>query len=141
MINVNQIKWEELQDAYGEASKVCDFLKQVLNNKIPAHDPQSGPWFELWSRLYHQGSIYTASYAIVPILVDSIKEESRPFAMDFFLLPVSIELARVEGDAPEVPDAIKGSYANSISELGLVATKTLNRGVSDSYLKKAAQAA
>jgi hypothetical protein len=61
--------------------------------------------------------------------------------MDFFLLPVSIELARVEGDAPDVPDAIKGSYANSISELGLVATRALNRGVSDPCFMKVAQAA
>src|SRR6266436_3462558 len=101
MTNINQIKWEELQDAYGNASRVHDFLQQVTKNKVLKHDAQSGPWFELWSRLYHQGSIYTASYAAVPILIEAIKGEAQPFAMDFFLLPVSIELARVKDGAPK----------------------------------------
>jgi hypothetical protein len=141
MTDINLTKWEELQDAYGRASRVRDFLRQVIENKSPAHDTQSGPWFELWSRLYHQGSIFTASYAAVPVLVEAIKGETQPFAMDFFLLPASIELARIKSDAPKMPETLEEDYSVSIKELGVIATNLLIGEPSDPYLKKAAQAA
>ncbi len=61
--------------------------------------------------------------------------------MDFILLPVSIELARIKGGVPELPDAIKKDYENSIAELGTIAAKTLGQGISDPNMRKAAEAA
>lgn len=141
MTHLNDINWNDLQDAYGNASPhVSELLQLVIADKSPHKDHQSGPWFELWSRLYHQGSIYTASYAAVPFLVDAIKQAQGRIAMDFFLLPTSIELARSAGSAPKVPSNLENLYHQAVRELGKLAEHYVN-GEHDPYLAKAAQAA
>jgi hypothetical protein len=141
MTELNYVNWDDLQDAYGKASKVPDLLKQVLDDMSAPKDRQSGPWFELWSRLYHQGSVYTASYAAVPILVEAIRNINKPIAMVFFLLPVSIEIARTRVGALRISETLEEDYNRSIKQLGVAAKKILAEEVLDSYLKKAAQAA
>jgi hypothetical protein len=73
MQKIKESQWMGLQDAYGKASAVPALLAKVISNKSLKSDPQSGPWFDLWSRLYHQGSIYTASYAAVIALAEAMK--------------------------------------------------------------------
>jgi len=141
VMEINQINWSELQDAYGEASKIPGLLQQVIANKALVQNNQSGPWFDLWSRLCHQDSIYTASYAAVPILVEAIHGAEEPLAMDFFLLPVSIELARTTGEAPPIPEELKDEYETSIQSLGDLSEKLLAKDMQDINLKRAAQSA
>lgn len=141
MKNIDQIKWGEFEDAYGNAAQVAEFIKEVVEDKSQSNDLQSGPWFELWSRLYHQGSVYTASYAAVIVLVQSIQEESQPFDMNFILLPVSIEIARLKPDAPKVPEKLEVAYNASINGLGIVAKRMLAGELSNPYMKKSARVA
>ena len=59
-------EWAELRHAYGTAEDVPALL--VAAEKSGA---DFGPaWDQLWSRLCHQGTVYTASYAALPILAD-----------------------------------------------------------------------
>lgn len=110
MLKLADPRWNSLEDAYGKASRVPGLLRAVVANKSLKSNPQSGPWFDLWSRLYHQGSIYNASYAAVPVLAEAVKQADGSIAMDFFLPPVSIELARRSADAPALPDDIATDY-------------------------------
>jgi hypothetical protein len=57
--------WQQLQHAYGEASDVPALLKQL------SPDPNAAVWQELWSRICHQGTVYTASFAALPALLDT----------------------------------------------------------------------
>ena len=99
----------------------------------------SGPWFELWSRLCHQGTIYTASYAAVPVITEAIKHAEGPIAMDFVLLPASIELARDAGNGPALPAELEADYHAAIADLGGVGSKYTE--VPDAYVREAARAA
>lgn len=139
MLNLKDPHWGNLNDAYGSASKIPALLEQIISDKSPKKDTQSGPWFDLWSRLYHQGSIYNASYAAVPVLAEAVKQADGPIAMDFFLLPVSIELARRGGSAPALPDEIATDYHKAIKDLGSLAGRYMSE--EDAYLRKAAEAA
>jgi hypothetical protein len=139
MQKFKESQWKELQDAYGNASVVPSLLEQVISNKSLKSDPQSGPWFELWSRLYHQGSIYTASYASVIVLAEAMKGVSGRVAMDFFLLPASIELARKGDNSPSLPSEMEADYRAAIKELGAVAGNYVDES-EDPYLGKAARA-
>jgi hypothetical protein len=132
-------RWDELEDAYGNACKIPALLDEAFRDKASKSDTQSGPWFDLWSRLFHQGSVYTASYAAVPIIVEAIKKVDAPIAMDFFLLPVSIEIARHTDNAPQLPDDLSTDYLSAIRELGDLANKYTD--ADDVYLRKAAEAA
>lgn len=59
-------EWAGLRDAYGDAGVVPGLLAAA------AHETawESEVWEDLWSRLYHQGSIYPASTAALPLLVE-----------------------------------------------------------------------
>ncbi len=137
---IDKIEWSKLEDAYGKATEVPDLLQKVIRDKSTPTDLQSGPWFDLWSRLYHQDSIYSASYVVVPAIVDAIRDTKEQIAMDFFLFPVSIELARKKEGAPSVPTFIEVEYKRAIKELGIIAKKYINNE-KDQYLSTAAKAA
>jgi hypothetical protein len=57
------VDWHSLHDAYGDASDVPGWLQQL------SADPTDEVWHELWSRLCHQGTVYSASFAALPILL------------------------------------------------------------------------
>ena len=63
--------WNTLEHAYGDASDVPALLASL------SPDPQADVWCELWSRLCHQGSVYSASFAVLPVLAE-VGEKWQP---------------------------------------------------------------
>jgi hypothetical protein len=60
--------WSRLTHAYGTAEDVPGLLGQL------GPDPQTQVWGELWSRICHQGTVYSASYAALPALTRKARE-------------------------------------------------------------------
>lgn len=54
--------WADLTHAYGSAQDIPGLLEQATP------DSTSPVWTELWSRLCHQGTVYSASFAALPAL-------------------------------------------------------------------------
>lgn len=63
----------------------------------------------LWERLYHQGTIGTASYAAIPELVRLVDEMAEPDWNGYALI-ASIEEGRLAG-GPPMPADLKDGYA------------------------------
>src|SRR5262245_54778561 len=59
------VDWGQLRHAYGAASDVPALLARL------APEPEADVWEELWSRLCHQSTVYSASFAALPALVDA----------------------------------------------------------------------
>lgn len=59
------VDWTSLRHAYGAAGDVPGLLKKLTP------DPTDEVWGELWSRICHQGSVYSASFAAIPALADA----------------------------------------------------------------------
>lgn len=57
--------WDALNHAYGSASDVPGLIERWCE----AQDDKQ-PLDELWSRLCHQGTVYSASFATVPLLLE-----------------------------------------------------------------------
>ena len=55
--------WSELNHAYGSA----DDLPAILDALSP--DPNASSWGELWNRVCHQGTVYSASAPVLPRLL------------------------------------------------------------------------
>lgn len=57
--------WSDVEHAYGVATDLPQLFEEV-------GDPELAPnaWHELWSRLCHQGTVYPASFAALPVLAD-----------------------------------------------------------------------
>jgi hypothetical protein len=60
--------WARLTHAYGTAEDVPGLLGQL------GPDPQTQAWGELRSRICHQGTVYSASYAALPALTRKARE-------------------------------------------------------------------
>ena len=54
--------WSKLRHAYGPADDIPGLFAQA------EPDQRSPVWGELWSRLCHQGTVYSASFAALPML-------------------------------------------------------------------------
>src|SRR5580700_2905302 len=57
--------WKELRDAYGSAEDLPDILVEL------EPDPKSPVWHELWGRVCHQGSTFSASVHVLPFLLNA----------------------------------------------------------------------
>lgn len=74
------VDWTSLRHAYGAAGDV----PALLDNLKP--DPADEVWEELWSRICHQGSVYSASFAALPALADAAarwqpRQRAQPLAL------------------------------------------------------------
>src|SRR5262245_20537797 len=109
--------WKDLHHAYGAASDVPKLLQDLALNPQPKSSYDSEPWFMLWSSLCHQGTVYTASYAAVPHIVDIGLTSTGPIDFSFFQLPACIEIARAKGRGPTLPEHLAGAYLAALKQL------------------------
>lgn len=141
MYKLEDLDWNQLNDAYGPAAEVPNLLRQISQHIHPQKATTDEPWFSLWSRLCHQGDVYTASYAAVPYIVEIAggNQDAASIEMSFYLLPACIEVARAKGRGPQLPEELEDVYKAAIRKLGDYARKYQN--ATDSGLKKSAQVA
>lgn len=58
------MNWSKLRDAYGSAEEI----PRLLDELTP--DPEAEVWTELWGRICHQGTVYSSSFAALPIIAE-----------------------------------------------------------------------
>ncbi|WP_405764208.1 hypothetical protein OHU34_01750 [Streptomyces sp. NBC_00080] len=56
--------WSQLKHAYGTAEDIPKLFERL------GTEPNDEAWNDLWSRLCHQGSVYSASFAALALLAD-----------------------------------------------------------------------
>lgn len=99
--------WRALSHAYGEASDVPALITQL---SADCADPSHPLWEELWSRLCHQGTVYSASYAVLPLLLErtnSLAPEKRIMPLVLMgAIVASEDLHGVERKPLEIVDRI-----------------------------------
>lgn len=117
MLSLDDIRWSELQHAYGDASNIPNLLRRLASSPGPKRNHQHAPWFDLWSSLCHQGDVYSASYVAVPHIVKIAGEVKEPIDFSFFQLPAAIEIARRTGHGPDIPTAYAHDYHRAIAQL------------------------
>ncbi|MFC5266851.1 hypothetical protein ACFPJ1_32445 [Kribbella qitaiheensis] len=106
-------KWTSLRDAYGAARPVEALLER-------ADTDDRAVWDELWSRLCHQGTVQTASYAALPRLAElAARQDPSGFVEPLFLATCIV----ASTDGPEEPAAVRARYADTIRTLHEVAER------------------
>jgi len=117
MLSLSDPRWKELRHAYGEAADVPSLLQALATSTGPTSGYQAEPWLSLWSRLCHQGDVYTASYAAVPHIVRIASEANGPIDFSFFALPAAVEIARQTGRGPDIPEVCVDDYRRALEQL------------------------
>ncbi|KAF1716504.1 hypothetical protein CSC74_11850 [Pseudoxanthomonas yeongjuensis] len=124
--------------AYGEAGDIPSLLKKI--ESFPAEtDWQAEPWFSLWSSLYHQGDIYSASIAAVPQIVSVLSQAPSKATLGFYLLPTLIAIAD-NANPTDVHAGMRDSFNRAVATLGAIAASELP-SIVDEHVATAAQAA
>ncbi len=121
MITLDDPRWSQLSHAYGNAVDLPDLLRQagLLAERRAGADSKESVvlWARLWSCLCHQESVFDASYAAVPHLIELALGKPRPADRNFRQLPVAIERARLAGAGPAIPEDLKAGYFAAIERL------------------------
>src|SRR5262245_59849344 len=99
--------WAALRDAYGPANQVPALLAAAEE----ASTDDGGPWDELWGRLCNQGSVYSASYAALPVLARIITRHAPSGYVAALHLAAEI-LASTDG--PDHSHSVRDRYANDV---------------------------
>ena len=108
--------WSKLTHAYGSAGDVPAMLEQAES------DPQGPIWRDLGSCLYHQGTVYSASYAALPTLTRLARQWTPTQRQEPLLLACGILSST---DRPyDQPDPLIARAAE-IAELTALAEETL----------------
>lgn len=108
--------WSQLTHAYGAAEDIPVLLGQA------SPDGSSQVWSDLWSRLCHQGSVYSASHAAIPALAEMAQQWPAPARFE----PILLAAAIVAGiDQPwHLPD-VHSTYAAQIEILATLTRRAL----------------
>jgi hypothetical protein len=121
LASLNGVNWSELSHAYGFAGNLEPLLHSLYDFP-PESRSQAEPWHTLWSSLCHQGDVYSASFAAVPVILDALGTRPKSATLSYFQLPVCIELARVAHHS-EVPADLEKSYFAAIALLPALAAE------------------
>ncbi|MFF3559957.1 hypothetical protein ACFYXS_07975 [Streptomyces sp. NPDC002574] len=100
--------WSRLHHAYGTAEDIPDLLATV------SPDVQHPGWNELWSRLCHQGTVYSASYAALPALTRLARQWS---ATDRRMALVLAGAIVASTDQPYGDEDPRVTHASEMAEL------------------------
>lgn len=110
--------WKELRHAYGSAED----LPRVISALTP--DPKAPAWDDLWNRVCHQGTTYSASTAVLPFLLRCASGWDAPARAMPLTLAGSIVCA---------PQTNLSGYEPTVEALRLLALDTVrDRGLSRS---------
>jgi hypothetical protein len=119
---MSDIDWASLRHAYGAATDIPALLAQA-RSAVASADYRAEPWFSLWSALFHQDDIYSASYAAVPELVEIAEARTDDGAIEALFLAAAIERRRHKGDVPPIPPELRSRYDDARTRARMLAGK------------------
>jgi len=104
MLPLDDLRWQTYKGGYHLHFDATPFLRELYENGLPKER-----WLELWDELHHQGDVDSASYAVVPHLLNAARL-SRKLDWNCFGLLATVELCRMDNSAPP-PEIADGYFA------------------------------
>jgi hypothetical protein len=111
MLGLDDNRWNQLTGGYRTK---CD--PRPLLAQLESEQNKERAWHRLWEELHHQGDVGEASYASVPHLV-RIHRANGTVDWNTYAMVAIIELARGNGNNPELPTWLEEDYHRAIREL------------------------
>jgi hypothetical protein len=129
MLSLNDDRWSQLK---GGRRTPCDPRPLLARlewgnlerGELQHDDDLKAVWHALWDELHHQGDVDEASYASIPHLV-RIYRQRGVVNWNAYAIVAAIELARGEGNNPELPNWLRDGYFEAIRDLAEMGMKEL----------------
>jgi hypothetical protein len=122
MVPLDSPRWKELRHAYGSAANIPGVIRAIQAGQAPLKSASLAemrsaptPWETAFTALYHQGTIYSATYAALPHLVtiaDALPPEKRMET----LLWVGAVVGSVGPHGP-IPEDLLSDFENAIERV------------------------
>jgi hypothetical protein len=119
MISLEDIRWSNMTGGYKTPLDPRPLLK-----RLETDSDTTNVWHQLWDELHHQGDVGDASFASVPFLVRHHRDRGV-IDWNTYAMVAIIELARKEGNNPDVPRWLATDYFQAIRELAEIGTKEI----------------
>ncbi|EMI54961.1 hypothetical protein RSSM_03600 [Rhodopirellula sallentina SM41] len=113
MLSLNDDRWTSLGHAYGECHDTVEWLRHLHDPTADFHSSVKS--FDYWSALCHQQSVYTATYATIPHLVNLVTPlaPNNPDRGDLLcFVGYSVACAHLPG-ADDIPDFLRAEYESA----------------------------
>jgi hypothetical protein len=114
MLDLDSLRWNKLRTAYGFANHTPKMLRNLEAN------PGKKTWEAVWSSLCHQGSVYSASIAAIPHVVEFAKRRPPDQRFEYWNFVGAVasgaSLRPSEGD-PDVTEAYFGALQQAEPEI------------------------
>jgi hypothetical protein len=110
------IDWSRLSHAYGSAEDIPPLLDRIAAN------PNDRLWNQLWSALCDQGTVYSASFAVLPWLTTITAGADRTERLNALFLAGTIMAG---ADQPHGAGDVREAYAAQTADLLRMAEETL----------------
>ncbi|MDR3157537.1 MAG: hypothetical protein LBU11_00690 [Zoogloeaceae bacterium] len=136
-LSLDAPRWSELTHAYGSAKDIPPLLAQLKS--IPECKGDEEPWFSLWSALAHQGDVYTASFAVVPFVIEVLASNPAQASYVYFDFPAWVEICR-QKNSTEIPEDLADAYFSSLARLPHLVSEASNRPWDHVFLRCALSA-
>lgn len=113
MYSLDSDKWETLEHAYGSAEDIPKILHALLDQEEGAYY-----WDNMWSSLCHQGTIYSATFAVFPYLISALKTqlEQGKANVNFYYFATCVEISR-QIFSVEIPEELNKDYFLCLKKL------------------------
>jgi hypothetical protein len=130
MLDLDSPRWAQLSHAYGSAEDIPSLIRAIAAEPEPRYSPDllqvrdnPTPWEEVYSSLCHQYSIYSATYAAFPHIVEIAFADRPEKQIETLVLAGTIRvLGSVDFDVPEdlIPDFEAAMLKVRVSSLSVI---------------------
>ncbi|MBE9558230.1 MAG: hypothetical protein IMF08_15340 [Proteobacteria bacterium] len=111
--------WSSLNHAYGKADDIPQLLQQLSPDKT------AEAWDELWSRICHQDTVYSASFPCLPFLLEAaLRWSPTNRVMPLFLAAAIVISDGVKGSR----EAFMEGLSQTVDQCHKLAVETLKTG-------------
>ncbi|MGY8769746.1 MAG: HEAT repeat domain-containing protein [Pirellulales bacterium] len=110
---LDEIDWHQLTHAYGPADDVPDLLRALLSQDKKKREETS---YELFSNIWHQGTVYEATIYAVPFLIELLSDPSTPDKTDIAVLIACIVDGRGYLEVHARPELFKSDWTKILSK-------------------------
>lgn len=107
---LHSVPWDRLTDGYREFHGPRALIKALQSRRNLL-----ATWDTIWDRMHHQGNVGTASYVLVPALVEACQSRKRSWAT--YGYAALMEDCREDRRNPEVPDWLQDEYDHAMTRL------------------------
>ena len=122
-----QQDFRRLTCAYGSAQHIPALLTQAA--RYPEGNAETEPYFSLWSSLWHQGDIYPASIAAVPLLIAIAEQAPERKIADAYHLALSIAVTKDSKYPEAFSDVADDAYPVALGSIKPIALRLLEAPV------------